>query len=99
MLFGVPGTLQCSQALQLAMDWCNRLGVLIAESKIEGPAEAIIFLGIELDMLKGELQLPEEKRCCLQGEIRQWTDRRSCTKRVIVADWPTAACVLCSTAW
>ena len=85
MLFGVPGTPQCSQALQLAMDWCNRLGVPIAESKTEGPAETITFLGIELDTLKGELWLPEEKWRRLQKEIRQWRDRRSCTKRELLS--------------
>ena len=85
VLFGAPGTPQCGQALQLVMDWYNRLGVPIAESKTEGPAETIIFLEIELDTLKGELQFPEEKRRRLQREIRQWTDRRSCTKRELLS--------------
>ena len=99
MLFGVPGTPQCSQALRLAMDWCNRLGVPIAESKTEGPAETITFLGIELDTLKGELRLPEEKRRRLQRD--KTVDRQQVMhkERVIVTNWPTAARVLCSTAW
>ena len=34
-----------NKALQLAMDWCNRLlGVLIAESTTEDPAECIVGL-------------------------------------------------------
>ena len=85
LLFGAPGSGQCCQALQLAMDCCTRLGVPIAESKTEGPTERITFLGIELDTEKGELRLPEEKLLRLQREIRQWTSRRSCTKRELLS--------------
>ena len=85
LLFGVPGSGQCCQALQLAMDCCTRLGVPIAESKTEGPTEHITFLGIELDTEKGELRLPEEKLLQLQWEIRRWTSRRSCTKRDLLS--------------
>ena len=69
LLFGLPGSVQCCQALQLAMDCCTRLGVPVAESKIEGPTECITILGIELDTEKGELRLPEEKLQCLQREL------------------------------
>ena len=85
LVFGEPSTLQCSKALQLAMEWCTRLGVPIAESKTEGPAEYITFLGIELDTSKGELRLPEEKLHRLQNEIRWWMGRRSCTKRELLS--------------
>lgn len=43
ILFGAPSTPQCSKALQLAMEWCTRLGVPIAEGKKEAPAECITF--------------------------------------------------------
>ena len=33
-----------NKALQLAMEWCNRLGMPIAESNIEGPVECIVGL-------------------------------------------------------
>ena len=33
-----------NKALQLAMDWCNRLGMPIAKSTTEGPAECIVGL-------------------------------------------------------
>ena len=84
-LFGAPSTPQCSQALQLAMDWCNRLGMPIEKSKTEGSAESITFLGIEIDTSKGELQLPEEKLCYLQREIRQWMGRNARTKRELLS--------------
>ena len=44
MQFGAPGTPQCSQVLQVAMDWCNRLGMPIAESKTEGPTETTYYI-------------------------------------------------------
>ena len=85
LLFGAPGLSQCGEALQLAMDGCTRLGVPIAESKMEGPKEGNTFLGIELDTAKGELRLPKEKLQHLQRKIRQWTSRRSCTKKNLLS--------------
>ena len=85
LLFRAPGTSQCDEALQLALEWCSRLGVPIAEGKTEGPAERITFLGIQIDTLKEELCLPEEKLHHLQREIGQWTKRRSCKKRDLLS--------------
>ena len=85
LLFGAPGSSQCGEALQLAMDCCTRLGAPIAESKMEGPKECITFLGIELDIAKGELRLPKEKLQRIQREIRQWTSRKSYTKKNFTA--------------
>ena len=80
LLFGAPGTSQCCEALRQAMDWCTRLGVPIAEGKTEGPTECITFLGIEIDTLKGEPRLPEEKLHRLQRK-----GRRLCTKRDLLS--------------
>ena len=85
LLFGAPGTSQCDEALQLALDWCTRLGVPIAEGKTEGPAERITFLGIQIDTLKGELCLPEEKLHRLQREIGQWTRKSSYKNRDLLS--------------
>ena len=57
----------------------------IAESKTEGPAEHITFLEIQIDTVKEELCLPEEKLYRLQREIGQWTKRRSCKKRDLLS--------------
>ena len=57
----------------------------IAESKTEGPAERITFLEIQIDTVKEELCLPEEKLYRLQREIGQWTKRRSCKKRDLLS--------------
>ena len=97
LLFGAPGTSQCDEALQLALEWCTRLGVPIAEGKTEGPAERITFLGIQIDMLKEELCLPEEKLHRLQREIGQWTKRRSCKNRdflSLIGQLQHACCVV-----
>ena len=40
---------------------CREAGVPIEESKLEGPASALTFLGIEIDSLAMELRLPADK--------------------------------------
>jgi len=44
LIFGAPGTGQGSQALNLALELCRRLGVPVASQKTEGPATSWFFL-------------------------------------------------------
>ena len=45
----------------------------------------IVFLGIEIDTVKGVIRLPEEKLRRLQREIRTWRGRRVCTKQELLS--------------
>ena len=96
LLFGAPSTSQCGKALQLVLEWCTRLDVPIAEGKTEDLVEHITFLGIQIDTLKGELCLPEEKLHFLQREIGQWIGKRSCKKKDFLSLSGPAARVLCA---
>ncbi len=62
----------------------RQLGVPIALHKTEGPARMITILGIVIDFVAGILQLPEEKLQQLLRTIKEWGDRRSCTKRKLL---------------
>ena len=49
LLFGAPGSLQCAEVLEKALETCVRLGVPVAPKKTEGPSTKLVFLGNELD--------------------------------------------------
>ena len=51
----------------------KKLGFPIAEEKIDGPTAVITFLGILLDMIKMELNLPKNKLDDLLLLLKQWT--------------------------
>ena len=85
LLAGAPDTDQCEVGLRLSQEWCRRLGIPIAAHKTEGPATRLVFLGIEIDTVLLTLRLPEGKLARLQGEIRRWEGKRSCSKRELLS--------------
>ena len=52
---------------------------------MEGPATALVFLGILIDTVKGELRLPVEKLERLRSQIKVWLQRDRCTKRELLS--------------
>lgn len=50
-----------SAKLNRFLQFCHELGVPMAEEKTVGPAHVLTFVGIELDCLKHEARLPQEK--------------------------------------
>ena len=40
---------------------CNRLGILVAMDKVEGPTSVLTFLGLELDANQQRIRLPPDK--------------------------------------
>ena len=50
----------CSAALAIATTTCERLGIPIAQDKLEGPTTTLSFLGLQFDTVAGDLRLPEE---------------------------------------
>ena len=85
LLFGAPGSEECTVALQRSLQCCARLGVPIASHKTEGPSTKIVFLGIELDTDAGIVRLPHQKLIRLKAEIVKWLSRKSCTKRELLS--------------
>ena len=57
---------------------CGELGVPIAAL---GPATFLVFLGIEIDTVVGELHLPNDKLARLQSLLAAWGDKKCCTRR------------------
>lgn len=63
--FGRPRMMECAVNMAVILDTCKkRLGVPIAPEKCKGPKT---YLGIEVDTLRMELRLPQEKL----GQVKQ----------------------------
>ena len=62
IFFGTPDTSECAEALKLALQLCEQLGVPVSKLKAEGPATILAFLVIVLDTVAMELRLPEERQ-------------------------------------
>ena len=76
-----PNSKETAQILPLILEIFRVLGIPIAAHKTEGPASILVFLGILIDTHRFELRLPAEKLAHLQSVLRQWTEKKSCTRR------------------
>ena len=81
LILGPPGSTTAASMRPLVETTLTRVGVPIAHHKTEGPTTVITFLGIQIDSNTFQLSLPLEKIQRLQDLLRQWTRRRSCTKK------------------
>ena len=58
---GSPSTAICQANLSSIQSICQLLGVPLAIEKVEGPSTQLSFLGITLDTIHMEAQLPSDK--------------------------------------
>ena len=94
LLIGPPRSDSCATSLTKLLSVFDRLGIPIAEDKLEGPATCLVFLGIELDTLQMSLRLPIEKLQELRQLVQTWLGRRFCSKkRASVTDWEATTCL------
>ena len=61
IVIGAPLSGECANSLEILLDACRELGILVAIHKCTGPTMCLIFLGILIDTVKMEISLPEEK--------------------------------------
>jgi hypothetical protein len=57
------------------------LGVPVVPEKCAGPAEAIVFLGFELDTRSMVVRLPQAKLQRTLRLVQEWLEKRACRKR------------------
>ena len=81
LVFGSPGSKECSIFLECMQATCSELGVPLALDKIAGPCTRLTFLGIELDTEKMQALLPADKLLRLKVELHAWQDKKSCTRK------------------
>lgn len=72
--------IECQRKVDLVLQLFKRLGVPVAEDKLEGPSKRIVFLGIEIDSDSLCIRLPADKLSSLSVSISSWQHRKKCTK-------------------
>ena len=58
---GLPNSGTCQRCLDILTNTYAELGVPLAPEKQEGPSTTLTFLGIEIDTVRQELRLPQDK--------------------------------------
>ena len=82
---GAPKSGECARNVQIMLQTCEGAGVPVEESKSEGPALSLTFLGIDVDSVAMELRLPADKLLQLQTLLKQWRGKKACTKRELLS--------------
>jgi len=66
------GEAAAQRLLAGALALCAQLGVPMAPDKVEGPAQCLVFLGIEIDTLALEARLPQQRLAQLHALMVEW---------------------------
>ncbi len=82
---GQSSSPQCQCNLEGIIQVCRDTGTPLEEDKCQGPAQAITFLGIELDTLSMEIRLPQEKLDRLRKLLAEWGGRKAGKKRDLLS--------------
>ena len=69
LVLGPPDEPECGVALRTTLSLCKELGFPVAPEKTEGPVTSLVFLGIVIDTVRGQLRLPQEKLVRLNSTI------------------------------
>ena len=77
LLFGSPHSAECQSALAITVATCQELGIPLATDKIEGPAVALSFLGVQLDTAAMCVSLPADKLAKLRELIHNLVAQRT----------------------
>ena len=82
---GEPDQATCARNLQVIIQMCEQLGITVGMDKCAGPIVCLTFLGIEIDNMAMEMQLPAEKCTKLQDTLCKWRGCKACTKRELLS--------------
>jgi len=72
---------QCAGALQQLVTVIRELGFSINWTKVDGPAQNIVFLGIVINTVAGTLALPAGKLGDLQRQLEDFSHRKRASKK------------------
>ena len=80
LLAAPPDSGCCQRDLDTFLQAASKLGMQVAMEKVEGPLTAMSFLGLILDSVKQEIQLPPDKLAKLTHKLNRWSTRCKDTK-------------------
>lgn len=72
---------QCSRSLRLFLELCDFLGIPMAPEKTFGPSTILTFAGVELDTIRCESRLPEDKLLKCKQLIAEFLKKKKATLR------------------
>lgn len=81
IMVGKKGTDECAEAMRALKETCHKLGMPLDDNKEEGPSEVLTFLGIEIDSVRMEVRLPQEKLGELRSTLKRWRGMKSCCRK------------------
>ena len=76
-----PNSSNCARAVEILGQTCTQLRVPMAANKSEGPVTSLVFLGIVIDTVAGELHLLDDKLQHLRPLLQRWGSKRACCCR------------------
>ena len=85
IIVGPPGSSQCANSLAELIKTCEYTGTPLEVEKCEGPTPVITFLGMELDSLRMEVRLPQDKLTRLKQLLTDWSCRKAGKKRDLLS--------------
>ena len=81
LVVGHPDSPERDHFVHMLTSLFIRLGLPIASEKLEGQACVLTFLGIEIDTLDMQLQVPRAKLQELRVLVKSWLGRKSCSRK------------------
>lgn len=85
LMMGPADSLIFQQNLELMNQTCEHLGVPLKLEKMEGPASVMVFLGIEIDTVRGTLSLLEMKLQQYKAKLVAWSGRKVDRKKELLS--------------
>ena len=78
-------SITCHDNFAAIQQTCQNLGIPLALEKLEGPAHSLTFLGIEMDTIRTEARLPQDKLTRINKQLSTWLGKKKATKREILS--------------
>ena len=78
---GDANTSRCHETLKTFQEVCKSWGVPLADDKTVEPVEVLTFLGVELDTIKMEMRLPQDKIIELTNRLKICLDAKKVSLR------------------
>ena len=80
LIIGAPHSNECKDSsLEILLSTFGRLGIPVADDKLEGPESCLKFLGFEVDSQSMVIRLPSAKLTEMQQLIQDWQKKKSAT--------------------
>ena len=81
LTLGPPASSVCADNLRSCIKLCAELGLPLNPDKLEGPSTCLTILGIELDSVRLQARLPDNKRVRIISLLEAWSTKQFCKRK------------------